>query len=145
LLLWDLSAGREGFHSLDRDIRLRKFESFRGIRIKTIKLITSLIMRGINQIKTAGLLGLLSGLLVLAGYYLVGNEQGLYLGLAFAAFTSFSSWYYSDRAALMAYRAQPLAREQAPELYEMVASLSAKAEIPMPKLFFVPNGDFPYS
>lgn len=96
-------------------------------------------MQGINQIKTAALLGLLSGLLVLAGYYLIGNEQGLYLGLAFAAFTSFSSWYYSDRAALMAYQAQPLAREQAPELYDMVASLAAKAEIPMPKLFFVPT------
>jgi heat shock protein HtpX len=92
-----------------------------------------------NQIKTAALLGLLSGLLVLGGYYLVGNEQGLYLGLAFAAFSSFSSWYYSDQAALMAYRAQPLERQEAPELYDMVASLSQRAEIPMPKLFLVPT------
>jgi heat shock protein HtpX len=96
-------------------------------------------MRGINQIKTAALLGLLSGLLVLGGYYLIGNEQGLYLGLAFAAFTSFSSWYYSDKAALAAYNAQPLARHESPELYDMVASLSAQAGIPMPKLFFVPT------
>ncbi|MBD1877299.1 M48 family metalloprotease [Coleofasciculus sp. FACHB-T130] len=92
-----------------------------------------------NQIKTAALLGLLSGLLVLGGYYLVGNEQGLYLGLAFAAFSSFSSWYYSDQAALMAYRAQPLERQEAPELYDMVASLSQRAGIPMPKLFSVPT------
>ncbi|MBD1945646.1 M48 family metalloprotease [Coleofasciculus sp. FACHB-712] len=92
-----------------------------------------------NQIKTAALLGLLSGLLVLGGYYLVGNEQGLYLGLAFAAFSSFSSWYYSDQAALMAYRAQPIERQEAPELYDMVASLSQKAGIPMPKLFLVPT------
>ncbi|MBW4681292.1 MAG: M48 family metalloprotease [Microcoleus vaginatus WJT46-NPBG5] len=96
-------------------------------------------MRGINQIKTAALLGLLSGLLVLGGYYLVGNEQGLYLGLAFAAFSSISSWYYSDQAALMAYRAQPLERQQAPELYDLVASLSERADIPMPKLFIVPT------
>ncbi|MBD2041424.1 M48 family metalloprotease [Microcoleus sp. FACHB-672] len=96
-------------------------------------------MRGINQIKTAALLGLLSGLLVLGGYYLVGNEQGLYLGLAFAAFSSISSWYYSDQAVLMAYRAQPLERQEAPELYDMVASLSERAEIPMPKLFIVPT------
>lgn len=96
-------------------------------------------MLGINQIKTAALLGLLSGLLVLGGYYLVGNEQGLYMGLAFAAFTSFSSWYYSDKAALAAYNAKPLARHESPELYDMVSSLSTKAGIPMPKLFFVPT------
>ncbi|HAJ62019.1 MAG TPA: protease HtpX [Cyanobacteria bacterium UBA8543] len=96
-------------------------------------------MLGINEIKTAGLLGLLSGLLVLGGYYLVGNEQGLYMGLALAAVTSFSSWYFSDQAALAAYNAQPLAREEAPELYDMVASLSDRAGIPMPKIFFVPT------
>lgn len=92
-----------------------------------------------NQIKTAALLGLLSGVLVLGAYYLVGNEQGLYIGFALAAISSFSSWYYSDRAALMAYRAQPLARQEAPELYDMVASLSDRAEIPMPTLFVVPT------
>ncbi|HEY9849819.1 MAG TPA: M48 family metalloprotease [Leptolyngbyaceae cyanobacterium] len=92
-----------------------------------------------NQLKTAALLGLLSGLLVLGGYYLIGNEQGLYIGLGLAALTSFSSWFYSDRAALMAYRAQPIAREEAPELYDLVGNLSQKAGIPMPKLFIVPT------
>ncbi len=69
----------------------------------------------------------------------MGNEQGLYLGLVLAALTSFSSWYYSDKAALAAYKAQPLARHESPELYDMVASLSKRAGIPMPKLFFVPT------
>lgn len=96
-------------------------------------------MFGINEIKTVALLGLLSGLLVLGGYYLVGNEQGLYLGLVFAALSSFGSWYYSDKAALAAYNAQPIARQEAPELYDMVARLSDRAGIPMPKLFFVPT------
>jgi heat shock protein HtpX len=96
-------------------------------------------MFGINEIKTAALLGLLSGLLVLGGYYLVGNEQGLYMGLGFAALTSFGSWYYSDKAALAAYNAQPIARQEAPELYDMVARLSDRAGIPVPKLFFVPT------
>lgn len=96
-------------------------------------------MLGINEIKTAALLGLLSGLLVLGGYYLVGNEQGLYMGLVFAALTSFGSWYYSDRAALATYNAQPIARHESPELYDTVASLSDRAGIPMPKLFIVPT------
>ena len=93
----------------------------------------------VNQLKTAALLGLLSGLLVLGGYYLIGSEQGLYIGLALAAISSFGSWFYSDKAALMAYRAQPLTRKEAPELYDLVASLSERAGIPMPTLFIVPT------
>ncbi|MBD2067019.1 M48 family metalloprotease [Leptolyngbya sp. FACHB-671] len=92
-----------------------------------------------NQIKTAALLGLLSGLIVLVAYYLVGDEQGLFLGLAIAAFTSLSSWYFSDQAALASYQAQPMTREQAPDLYDMIAKLSDRAEIPMPKVFLVPT------
>lgn len=96
-------------------------------------------MLGMNQIRTAALLGLLSGLLVLGSYYLVGNEQGLYMGLSLAALTSFGSWYSSDQIALATYQAQPLARESAPELYDMVATLSDRAQIPMPTLFMVPT------
>jgi len=96
-------------------------------------------MIGINQLKTTALLGLLSGLIVIVSYALIGNEQGLIIGFVIAAFTSISSWYYSDRAALAAYRAQPIAREQAPELYDLVQSLSDRAGIPMPKLFIVPT------
>lgn len=96
-------------------------------------------MFGINQLKTTALLGLLSGLIVLVSYYLVGNEQGLIIGLMFAAITSIGSWYFSDQAALASYRAQPLTREQAPDLYDMVQRLSDRAEIPMPKVFIVPT------
>jgi heat shock protein HtpX len=92
-----------------------------------------------NQIRTASLLGLLSGILVLAGYYIVGNEQGLILGLIFAAITSFGSWFYSDRMALASYAAQPIERSEAPELFDMIQRLSDRAGIPMPKLFVVPT------
>ncbi len=96
-------------------------------------------MLGINELKTAALLGLLSGVLVLGGYYLIGDEQGLILGLIFAAMTSFGSWYYSDKAALASYAAQPIERSQAPELFDMIAKLSDRAEIPMPRVFLVPT------
>ena len=92
-----------------------------------------------GQVKTAALLGLLSGLLVLGGYWATGNEQGAIIGLALAAVTSFGSWFYSDKAALAAYKAQPVTREQAPELYDMVAELVKKADLPMPKLCVVPT------
>jgi len=92
-----------------------------------------------NQLKTAALLGLMSGLIVLTSYILVGNEQGLYLGLGLSALTTLGSWFYSDKAALAAYQAQPLERAEAPKLYDMVARLCDRAELPMPQLFVVPT------
>lgn len=92
-----------------------------------------------GQIKTAALLGLLSGLLVLGGYWATGTEQGAIIGLVFAAISSFGSWFYSDKAALAAYKAQPVTRQQAPELYDMVTELTRKADLPMPKLCVVPT------
>jgi heat shock protein HtpX len=96
-------------------------------------------MIGENQFRTAALLGLLSAIFVLGGYFLVGNEQGLILGLIFAAISSFGSWFYSDRIALASYAAQPIDRSEAPELFDMVQRLSDRAEIPMPKIFVVPT------
>jgi heat shock protein HtpX len=93
----------------------------------------------INQVKTAGLIGLLSGLIVLTSYYLVGNEQGLYLGLAISTITSIGSWFYSDKAALAAYQAQPMERSDNPQLYDRVAKLCDLADLPMPKLFVIPT------
>ena len=92
-----------------------------------------------GQIKTAALLGLMSGLLVLGGYWATGTTQGALIGLIFAAITSFGSWFYSDKAALAAYKAQPITRTEAPELYDMVADLARKADLPMPKLCVVPT------
>ncbi|MGC1219970.1 MAG: M48 family metalloprotease [Phormidesmis sp.] len=96
-------------------------------------------MSGMNQLKTLVLLALLGGLIVLAGYLLVGNEQGLYYGLGFAAVGSFGSWYYSDQAALSAFKAQPTPREEYPELYQRIEKLSDRAELPHPKLYIVPS------
>ncbi len=91
-----------------------------------------------SQFKTVGLLALLSGLLVVIGYALYGGT-GAILGLVMAAVTNFGSWFYSDKIALSAYRAQPVTREQAPAIYGMVERLSAKAEIPMPGVYVVPG------
>ena len=96
-------------------------------------------MAGMNLFRTFALLTLLSGLIVLAGYLLVGNEQGLYYGLAFAAVTSFGSWYYSDRAALAAFQAKPTPREEAPELYQRLDKLCDRAGVPTPVLYIVPS------
>lgn len=96
-------------------------------------------MVGMNLFKTFALLALLSGLIVLAGYLLVGNEQGLLYGLGFAALSSFGSWYYSDQAALQAFKAKPTPREEAPALYDRIAKLCDRADLPMPAIYVVPS------
>ncbi|MBI4780020.1 MAG: M48 family metalloprotease [Oscillatoriophycideae cyanobacterium NC_groundwater_1537_Pr4_S-0.65um_50_18] len=91
-----------------------------------------------NQIKTLGLLGLLSGLFVGIGYYL-GGSSGALMGLVFAGATNLFSWYSSDKIALAAYQAQPLEPTDAPELYNMVKKLCDRAELPMPQLYLIPT------
>lgn len=92
-----------------------------------------------NQIKTAALLGLLSALLITASYWLIGGVGGALLGVVFAAVMNLGSWYYSDKIALAAYRAQPVSRAQAPQLYSMVKRLSDRAQIPMPAVYVIPG------
>ena len=96
-------------------------------------------MLGVNQIKTAALLGLLSGVLVLGGYWATGTAQGAFIGLIFASLSSFGSWFYSDKIALASYKAEPITREQAPDLFDLVADLASRADLPMPKICVVPT------
>ena len=92
-----------------------------------------------NQFKTLSLLALLSALLISASYFLIGGPAGIIIGVVVAAVTNIGSWYFSDRIALAAYRAQPLNPQEAPQLYAMVQRLCDRAGMPMPKLFVVPT------
>jgi heat shock protein HtpX len=92
-----------------------------------------------NQLKTLSLLALLSALLISASYFLIGGPTGIIIGVVVAAVTNIGSWYFSDRIALAAYRAQPLNPQEAPQLYAMVQRLCDRAGMPMPKLFVVPT------
>ncbi|RMF20910.1 MAG: protease HtpX [Cyanobacteria bacterium J083] len=92
-----------------------------------------------NQLKTLGLLAILSALLITICYYVIGGWGGAIIGIVLAAVTNLGSWYYSDRIALAAYRAQPITEADAPELYYMVKKLSQRANIPMPQLYIVPT------
>jgi heat shock protein HtpX len=92
-----------------------------------------------NQLKTAVLLAALSGLLIAISYWVIGGSGGLIIGIALAAVTNLFSWYQSDKIALAAYRAQPVSEREAPGLYRMVQKLSARANIPMPRVYIVPS------
>jgi heat shock protein HtpX len=91
-----------------------------------------------NQIKTVGLLGLLTGLLVAISYG-IGGSTGAIFGLGLAAVMNLSSWYFSDKIALAAYGAQPVTRQQSPQLYAIVERLAHRANLPMPAVYVIPS------
>lgn len=91
-----------------------------------------------NTMKTGLLMLMLTVLLVVIGQLLGGN-QGALLALIVAAVMNFISYWSSDKIALMRYRAQPVSREQAPELYSIVERLAGNAGLPMPRLYVIPT------
>lgn len=94
-----------------------------------------------NSLKTAVLLGALTGLLVLIGGY-VGGQNGMLIAFLFAMGMNFFSYWFSDKIVLRMYRAQEVTPQQAPELHRMVQDLAMKAGLPMPRVYIIP-GDTP--
>lgn len=92
-----------------------------------------------NQFKTLALLSVLSALLISISYYTIGGTGGVIIGIAIAAMTNLGSWFYSDKIALAAHKAQPVSKEEAPELYTMVEKLAEKADIPVPGVYILPT------
>ena len=91
-----------------------------------------------NQIRTTILLAVMTALILWIGQ-LFGGRQGMIIALLLAAGMNFFSYWYSDKIVLKMYRAQEASPQEAPELFEMVQTLSRKAGLPMPKLFIIPK------
>src|SRR6266446_3278227 len=89
-------------------------------------------------LRTGILLILLSVLLVLAGGAM-GGQSGLKIALGLAVLINAISYFFSDKIALASSGAQRVSREQVPRLYEVMERLAAKARLPMPKLYVVPE------
>jgi len=89
-------------------------------------------------LRTGAILILLSVLLVVAGGA-IGGRGGMQIALVMAAIMNFISYFFSDKIALASSGAQPVAREQLPRLYNVMERLAAKANIPVPKLYVVPE------
>lgn len=91
-----------------------------------------------NYFKTTLLLGLLTGLLLFFGN-LLGGQNGLLIALIIAGFMNFFSYWFSDKIVLAMYRAQPVSEADAPKLYNIVKRLVEKANMPMPKIYVIPE------
>jgi heat shock protein HtpX len=95
-----------------------------------------------NALKTTLLLGLLTGLLVVGGDAIAG-QNGMIIGFALAVVTNAVSYFFSEKIALMSYSAQPVTPTENAEAYRRVApivqGLAHRMSIPMPKLWLIPD------
>ena len=91
-----------------------------------------------NNLKTTVLLAGLTGLLLAIGQLWAG-QRGLMFALVLAAVMNLGSYFFSDKLAIAMSGAKPVARDQAPRLYQIVERLAAKANIPVPKIYFMPT------
>ena len=88
-------------------------------------------MQQYNGLKTAVLLGGLSGLILLAGRTIGGSDR-LIFALLIALGVNGFSYFYSDKLALRSMRAYPVSQVEQPRLYAIVAELAATMRMPMP-------------
>lgn len=92
----------------------------------------------LNQLKTVILLGSLSGLLFLFGYW-IGGSNGIIMAFIMSMMMNFFAYFYSDKMVLAMYGAQPLDRDKYKYIHDMVRDLCDKAGLPMPKLWYIPT------
>jgi heat shock protein HtpX len=93
-------------------------------------------MRFGNFLKTTLLLATLTGLLVLVGSAL-GGRGGMILAFGFAIVMNLGAWWFSDTLALKMSRAREVTSDEAPNLHQMVESLSVRAGIPKPRVYLI--------
>lgn len=91
-----------------------------------------------NQVKTVVLLTALAALLVVIGG-LMGGKNGATIALVIALVMNFGSYWFSDKIVLKMYGAQQVTEQEAPDLYNLVRQLATKAELPMPKVYIIPD------
>jgi heat shock protein HtpX len=89
-------------------------------------------------LRTTFLLVVLTIFLMMLGAYF-GGRNGMTIGLGIAICTNAFAYFFSDKIALKSSGAQPVTREQLPRLYAVMERLAAKANIPVPRLYVVPE------
>jgi heat shock protein HtpX len=79
----------------------------------------------------------LTGLLIAIGGVIGGGA--LYIFVAIAVLMNVVGYWFSDKLALKASRAQPVEPGTLPELEGIVRDLAQRARVPVPRLFLIPS------
>lgn len=64
-----------------------------------------------------------------------GNSTILYIAVFFSVVTSFASYWWSDKIVLALAKAEPVARESNPDIYNLVENLCITAGLPVPRIY----------
>lgn len=91
-----------------------------------------------NGFRTTILLAALTALVVWIGQ-MFGGANGAVIALVFAGAMNFFSYWFSDKIVLKMYGAQEVSANDDPELYGIVRDLTARAGLPMPKVYIIPE------
>lgn len=89
-----------------------------------------------NDVKTVVLLGVLTGLVLVAGQ-MIGGTDGLIIAFILAGIMNFTGFFFSDKIALATMRAQEVGPEH--ELYQIVQRLADRGGLPMPRVYISPT------
>ncbi len=79
----------------------------------------------------------LTGLLIAIGGVIGGGA--LYLFVALAVLMNVVGYWFSDKLALKASKAQPVEPGTLPEVEAMVQDLAHRAQVPVPRLYLIPS------
>lgn len=88
-----------------------------------------------NQLKTIFLMGVLSSILLAAGAAV--GQGAFYAIVALTLVMNVATYYFSDRIVLALHRARQIKRDDDPHLYGLVEELAGRAQLPMPRVFWV--------
>jgi len=88
--------------------------------------------------KTALLMCMMTALLMLLGDFF-GGLEGMTVMLIFGIAMNIYYYWNSADLVLKQYQAREITEANAPELFGIVKKLAAKAEIPMPKIYVIPE------
>jgi len=89
-----------------------------------------------NWFKTGLLMAAIMALFGMVGAVL-GGGQGMLLALMFGLGVNLWAYWFSDTMVLKLYRAQQVDATSAPQLYNTVGELAARAGLPMPKVYLI--------
>ena len=89
-----------------------------------------------NIFKTTILMALMMGIMVAVGN-LIGGSTGAFIMLIISLGMNFFSYWYSDKIVLSMYHAREISESESPQLYNLVAKLAQKAELPMPRVYVI--------
>lgn len=93
-----------------------------------------------NILKTWVYLSFLVAIVVIIGWlisYYSGNQMIFWFFLIFSVLINFFAYWFSDKIVLSMSKAQPIKKEDNPELYRIVENLAITAGLPTPKVYII--------